>query len=277
VSKKVLIGIVALSSLVLSSCGDKKAAPPAGGGAGTNTAAKPTASPGEGQEVKLDAATAGVIKGMVKFANAPDPMPKVLDMGDKTEQCGTKAAPKTDEWYVVGENGAAANCIVYVKDGPATKVRTPVPTTEAVVDQMNCMYTPRTLAIRAGQPIRFKSDDPTPHNIHLLSKVNPEWNMTMNANSSFLAGEGTSQKVTNAEVAVKLKCDIHPWMAGNLGVFNHDAFYVTKKDGMFELKNLPPGDYEVMVYHERAKAKPAKITVGPKETKEHTFELKFEN
>jgi hypothetical protein len=203
-------------------------------------------------------------------------MPKAIDMGDKTAECGTKAAPKIDEFYVVGENNAAANVLVYVKSGPARNVKTPVPSTEVVLDQVNCMYTPRVIGMRAGQSLRVKSSDDTSHNVHLLSKLNPEWNQTMNPKSSFLAGEGGTQKIANAEI-IKVKCDIHSWMGATIGAFNHDAFQVTKKDGMFELKNLPPGDYEIEVFHERAKAKPQKVTVGAKETKELNFAMKFEN
>src|SRR5262245_55407614 len=81
VSMKVLIAITASLSLFLTACGDKKEATPSGGG---SSADKPAASSGGGAEVKLDPATAGTIKGIVKFGNAPDPMPKPIDMGDKT-------------------------------------------------------------------------------------------------------------------------------------------------------------------------------------------------
>jgi plastocyanin len=275
VSKKVLIGITALVGLLcVTACGDKKKDAPAGGG---TTAAKPTAGPAEGgQEVKVDAATAGVIKGKVTFANAPEKLPGPIDMGAKAAECATADKPKVDEYYVVGENNAAANVIVYVKSGPARNVKTPVPSTEVAIDQVNCMYTPRVIAMRAGQPVRFKSSDPTSHNIHLQSRLNGDWNETMQAKSSFLAGENKSQKIAAAELPVSLKCDIHTWMRAYAGVFNHDYFRVTTKDGTYELNNLPPGDYEIEAWHERAKGKAQKVTVGPKETKSLDFSLKFE-
>jgi hypothetical protein len=162
-----------------------------------------------------------------------------------------------------------------VKEGPAKRVKSPVPTTEAVLDQVNCMYTPRVVGMRAGQPLRVKSSDNTTHNVHVLPTKNPEWNQTMNPMSSFVVGEGGTQKITIPEV-IKVKCDIHPWMGGFIAAFGHDAYFVTAKNGEYELKNLPPGDYEIEVQHERAKAKPQKVTLGPKETKELNFVLKFE-
>lgn len=271
--KKILIGITALLALsFVAGCGDKKEAKPAaGGGAGP---AKASASDGGAPVEKGDA----VIKGKVTFSNAPEVLPKAIDMGTKADECGTKSAPKIDEWYVVGENNAAANVIVFVKSGPATRVKSSVPTTEIVFDQTHCMYHPRVQGMRAGQPVRFKSQDPAAHNIHLISAVNGDWNETMAAKSSFVAGEGKSSKISAPEFPpVKLRCDVHTWMSAFAGVFNHDYFHVTGKDGAYELKDLPPGDYEIEAWHERAKGKPQKITIGAKETKTLDFSLTFKD
>jgi hypothetical protein len=273
VSRKLIVGVAAcLCALFLAACGDKKEDKPASGGGG----AAPAKTEASGPEVKLDPATAGVIKGKIKFGNQPSKMPGPIDMGAKAKECGTEGSPKVDEYYVVGENNAAANVMVYVKSGPAKNVKTPTPTTEAVLDQVHCMYTPRVLCMRAGQPLRVKSSDPTSHNVHMTGKLNGDWNQTMAPNTSFLAGEGSSKPITNPESQIRVKCDIHTWMQAFVGAFTHDAFAVTTKDGNYELKNLPPGDYEIEVWHERAKAKPQKVTVGAKETKELNFEMKFE-
>jgi hypothetical protein len=277
VSKKVLIGITAVASfLFVAACGEKKEEKSGAQGAGASAAKSAPAA--DTPEVKLDKATAGTIKGMVKFTNAPEKLPGPIDMGAKAAECNTASAPKTDEYYVVGENNAAANVLVHVKSGPAKGVKTPPPTTEVAFDQTNCIYHPRVVAFRAGQPLRFKSSDPTSHNIHLVSRLNGDWNSTMSANSSFLAGEGTSQAVANAEMPITLKCDIHPWMKAYAGAFSHDYFRVTGKDGMYELKDLPPGDYEIEAWHERAekgKGKVQKVTLKEKETKDLNFDLKF--
>jgi hypothetical protein len=41
----------------------------------------------------------------------------------------------------------------------------------------------------------------------------------------------------------------------------HPFFAVTKEDGSYEIKGLPPGDYEVEAYHEKLKSKTQKVTV----------------
>ena len=50
---------------------------------------------------------------------------------------------------------------------------------------------------------------------------------------------------------IPVKCNIHPWMKAYVGVVSHPYFAVTGDDGSFELKDLPPGDYTIQVWHEK--------------------------
>ena len=47
-----------------------------------------------------------------------------------------------------------------------------------------------------------------------------------------------------------MKCDIHTWMQANIQVFDHDLFAVTNATGDFRIANVPPGEYEIEVWHE---------------------------
>ena len=50
-------------------------------------------------------------------------------------------------------------------------------------------------------------------------------------------------------IPVKIECNIHPWMNGWVRVFNHPYFAVTDEHGNFELKNVPAGQFRVVVWH----------------------------
>jgi uncharacterized protein (DUF2141 family) len=63
---------------------------------------------------------------------------------------------------------------------------------------------------------------------------------------------------------VQLRCDIHPWMRGWLGVVPHPFFAVTGEDGTFAFTGLPPGEYEVAVWHEKYGEKTARAALSPK-------------
>jgi hypothetical protein len=54
------------------------------------------------------------------------------------------------------------------------------------------------------------------------------------------------------------------------GVLTHPFFAVTDDKGAFEIKNLPPGEYTIAVWHEKLGTQEQKIKVGD-ETKEIEF------
>jgi hypothetical protein len=68
---------------------------------------------------------------------------------------------------------------------------------------------------------------------------------------------------------------MHPWMLGWVHVLEHPFYAITKSDGTFTIKGLPPGEYEVSVLHEssRFQATPPRATVkvGAGETKRVEF------
>jgi uncharacterized protein (DUF2141 family) len=70
---------------------------------------------------------------------------------------------------------------------------------------------------------------------------------------------------------IPVKCNQHPWMKMYLNVSANPFFAVSAKDGSFEIKALPPGEYTIAAVHERMGEKTQKITVGPKEAKRVDF------
>jgi len=63
---------------------------------------------------------------------------------------------------------------------------------------------------------------------------------------------------------MKVRCDLHPWMIGYVGIVPHPFFAVTGEDGLFELKGLPPGEYELEAWHEKYGAKTLKAKLDAK-------------
>jgi hypothetical protein len=110
--------------------------------------------------------------------------------------------------------------------------------------------------VQVNQPVLFTNEDPADHNIHGFS-AQGSFNFT-------LRGRGRDGRVTlrQPEIMVPVKCDIHPWMIGYVGVVPHPFFAVTGEDGAFEFKGLPPGEYTVEVWHEKYGTKTATATLG---------------
>ena len=50
-------------------------------------------------------------------------------------------------------------------------------------------------------------------------------------------------------------------MAAHIHVFMHDFFATTGKDGKFQIKGVPPGEYKVKFWHEGLAPQTKTITV----------------
>jgi uncharacterized protein (DUF2141 family) len=110
----------------------------------------------------------------------------------------------------------------------------------------------------------------TTHNIHPIPKDNREWNESQPPGAAPI-----EKSFSRGEIAIPVKCNVHPWMKAYMAVMPNPDFQVTDKDGKFDLKNLPPGTYTVVAWHELyGSSDPQTVTIGPKETKNVTFTFK---
>ena len=62
---------------------------------------------------------------------------------------------------------------------------------------------------------------------------------------------------------VGTKCDVHNWMSGVIVVAEHRYYTLTNEQGEFTLSNVPPGTYELVIWHESLRRTSQPITVGP--------------
>ncbi len=62
-------------------------------------------------------------------------------------------------------------------------------------------------------------------------------------------GQVLTLSFPKVEHGVFIKCDVHAWMSAYVHVLDHPFHAVTGEDGTFEIKGLPPGEYELTVWH----------------------------
>jgi plastocyanin len=177
------------------------------------------------------------------------------------------STPATTEDIVVDANGGLANVVIYVSDGLAGHTFQP-PQQPAAFEQKGCQYKPHVLAMQANQKLDVVNSDETTHNIHPTPSNNREWNMTQPH------GVPLEQTFPREEIAIPVKCNIHPWMRGYIAVFKHPYFAVSDKNGTFDLKDLPPGNYTITAWQEKLGTLSQKITVAAGETKTLDFAFK---
>jgi plastocyanin len=232
--------------LVLAACSKKEEAPAASPMA--EQPAQPAATP-------IDPATVATINGTVKF-DGTAPKPSKIDMSQDPACKGPNEAEN-----IVVSDGDLANVFVYVKDGLGNRTFD-VPKDPVVLDQSGCKYHPHVLGVMAGQTIDIKNDDQTTHNIHPTPKDNREWNESQPPSSPAL-----EKSFAREEILLPVKCNQHPWMKMYISVVKTPFYAVTGKDGKYEIKGLPPGDYTLAFVHEKLGEQDQKVTVAAKETK----------
>jgi len=206
--------------------------------------------------VLTTAAFAGSVTGKIVYEGDVPTMKKLDMAADPT--CAQKHAggePPRSEMLVLGDGNAMANIFVAIKNPPAGPHA--APSTAVEIDQNGCIYHPHVVGVMVGQPIKFKNSDGILHNVHGLPEVNREFNIGMPGSL-----KEKEQVLNKPEQHFKVKCDVHPWMNAYVAVMEHPFFDVTGTDGTYEIGNLPAGDYEVEIWHERLGTKTAKVTVG---------------
>jgi len=218
-----------------------------------------------GPSRKVDAATAGSVTGKVLYQGPPikaefapvSPDPACSPPG---------SPPQPSEATLVGAAGEVPYAFVYVKDGLDPAYVFDAPTEKPVFRQRTCRYEPHVIGLQSGQALEIVNDDATVHNVHAIPKENREFNVTES-----VKGATTTQIFTAPETMVKVKCDLHPWMSGYVGVTPHPFHAVTAADGTFELKGLPPGTYTLEAWQERFGTQTSKVTIAPKQTQTVAF------
>ena len=232
---KSLLVIVGASALAVAmiSCGNKQ----------ESTSEAPASAPAASAGKPVDAATAGSVTGTVKLDGAAPKM-KMINLAADPVCAKVHTTPAMPEDVVVGDANALENVVVYLK-GDFSAYSFPPATSPVTIDQKGCQYTPHVLALQTGQPLQVINSDQTTHNIHPVPKDNREWNESQPPGSAPI-----NQSFAREEVAIPVKCNVHPWMKSYIAVLGNPYFQVTGKDGSFSLKNVPPGTYTLVAWHE---------------------------
>ncbi len=215
----------------------------------------------------VDPATAATITGKVLFTGSK-PVPREIRMDSEPICKGDHTGPVRSEDAAINDNGTVQYAVVYVKDGLGDKRFDP-PAQPAILDQKGCVYRPHVLSVMAGQEINVLNSDSTTHNVHPIPRNNDEWN-----ESQPPKGDKLVKRFTNEEIAIPVKCNVHPWMRSYVAVVKNPYHAVTGNDGTYTLKNLPPGEYTIALWTERFGTQEQKVSLAAKDSKTADFTVR---
>lgn len=240
--------IVAVLAVFIAGCGKKGSKP-------ANTVEVITPA--------IDLATAGTLRGEVLFQGEPPKARKLKISGNP--ECASLAHGDLYSEEVVVTDGKLVNAVVYIKEG-LENYQFPIPKEPVLLDQKNCAFVPHVIAVQQHQLIELLNSDSTLHNVNAKPKNSRGFNIGFPTK-----GMKRAVAITQPEVSIPVRCDLHPWMKNYMAVFNHPYFKVINTDGAFSFSPLSPGKYVVEVWHETLGIQTREVEIKANQTEEVTF------
>jgi plastocyanin len=131
----------------------------------------------------------------------------------------------------------------------------PPPKQAAVMSQKNMVFTPHILPVLKGTTVDFTNDDTVAHNVFAPPGAAVRFNLG-------LYGPGVKKTVTFDTLGeVPLLCVVHPEMLGYVIVLQNPYFALTDAGGKFQIKDVPPGTYQLKVWNEKVEGAPQQVVV----------------
>jgi len=249
--------VAVASAALLTGCPDEGGKKPTGGTAKPTTAATGAKPPATGTGATKptgggDAAEAygkGVIKATVKFTGEAPEM-KVPKKRSEAEFCKDEEVKYN---AVVVNDGKLKSVFVGIDNGQLKgDYEADKP---AELDQQNCMYKPRMLALMPEQELIIKNNDPTLHN------VNASMGTTTLFNTAQPKGAPDLKKSFEETGTYKFRCDVHSWMRAFAIATDNPFHGVTGDDGTVTIEKVPDGKYKVFAWHSQYGKKEKEVEV----------------
>jgi plastocyanin len=168
------------------------------------------------------------------FAAPPAPAPPATVRG-----VVTVAGARTNAWAVVTLESPTLK--------PAPALVEPVK-----IDQKGFRFLPHVAVVPTGSAVRFLNNDPEPHNVY-----SPEGRYNL---GTWPTGD-TKDFVFKKPGVYSQLCNIHPDMLAFVVVVDTPYHAVTDDAGNFVIRNVPPGKYTLVVWHEKKDGLEREVTV----------------
>jgi plastocyanin len=151
------------------------------------------------------------------------------------------AANANDPGTIAGKVQASGTAVVVLE--PAG-TRTFGPQSEKpVMDQVGLTFGPELLLVRTGQPVEFRNNDDTLHNVNVKHEETRE-----QAFNVAIPTGGAYEHTFPRDGFYRVGCDIHPAMTASIFAAATPYTAVADSDGRFTFSNVPSGEWIVTVY-----------------------------
>ena len=115
------------------------------------------------------------------------------------------------------------------------------------------------MPVLAGTTVDFLNSDPVLHNVFSPDACADHVNL-----GTWPQGQTKDYmfaKCTKLPCVYTQLCRVHTEMEAYIVVLQNPFFAVTTKEGHYDITNVPPGTYQLAVWHAKGKAQPKAVTV----------------
>ncbi len=128
-----------------------------------------------------------------------------------------------------------------------------------MIDQTNLRFMPRVLVGQPGLTIRFRNSDPVFHNVFHPAGAEPAFDL-----GTYPRGEERPHTFTEMGSHVIL-CHVHPEMVAYVVTVPTPFHAVADRTGRFVIPDVPPGSYQLHIWHRRTRPFRRALVVSPGE------------
>lgn len=196
----------------------------------------------------------GTVAGKVRLEGRFS-KPAPLKVNKNRHFCGNEVP---NESLLVNLKGGLQNAVIMLRGGKSQGKESTLET--LILDNKNCAFAPHVQVAPTGSELLLLNSDPILHDAH--ARLGPE--------TLFNVGLPTWRRVKERlkrEGIVKVECDVlHTWQSAYIVVTSSPYFAVTDEKGEFVIEGVPPGTYQMDVWHEKLGRQSRTIIVSENST-----------
>ena len=142
-----------------------------------------------------------------------------------------------------------------------------LPPDTTVMDQQRLRFMPSVLVGRPGLVVEFRNGDPILHNVFSPPRPGPGFNLGT-------YGRTERRARTFLELgAHTILCHIHPEMVAYVVIVPTTLHVLSDRRGQFRFAQVPPGTYDLQVWHPFVRPFTRRVTVPPGDRLSLTIDL----
>ena len=185
------------------------------------------------------------LTGVLRFTGEPPAEDSVLISKD-SHICGVGDVNPNP--LTVTAEGALKDGVVALRKVAAGKPWDAAKTRPKIVQEA-CLFAPFVQIAPKGADLTIVNRDPLLHNIHAYEQIGRARRTLFNIAQPMAGQTDTAPLRMRRGSVVEIDCDAHNWMSAWIYTAAHPYLAATGPDGRFDIGDVPPGSYELVMWH----------------------------